>query len=503
MRALGTRPSLLLCLSGVVLVTSCDNPPPANDAGSQEDMGTAPVDSGPPPDDANVDAGPAPVTQLSYTPTGCTYEVRTPTVRDAQMGSDVFGTSPTADHVHVSWAGPTDTTIAVIWRSDADTMASSILIGTDMAAVMAADGAATGVERHDGHTVLYSSAASGAGAERLHEVHVCGLTPDTTYYYRVGGPGHWSDAFDFATGPAVGSTAAWSFGVTGDSRGSDLTSGPGDNAWAIIEHHLTDRAVDLEVFTGDGVFSGSNQTEWNTWFDGTDGTFAVEDFLSGHPLMMSNGNHDLLTVNYLAQFAMPQEASTGELADGEEWYSFDYANAHFVVLNDTVTSPGTIAGAEATWLEADLSAVDRAETPWIFVVHHQTLYTCGSGGAHAPDTTARTAWQPILDAHHVDFVLAGHNHFYQRSYPINGIGTVAAHDTSGAPTITGGDPSGTIYMVAGGAGAPFYTVDTCPEIQIGMAIRNYATFEIADHTITMTARDALTDAVVDTITYTK
>ncbi len=489
-------------LLALTALSACSTPAPATDAGMQVDA--APIDdAGPPPVDANVDGGPPAVREIAYTPTGCGYEVRTPRVIEAQRSSDVFGASPTFDHVHVSWSGPTDTTVTVIWRSDLDTLASSVLIGTDQAAVMAADGATTGVTRQDGHTVLYSSAPSGAGAERVHEVHLCGLTPDTTYYYRVGGPGHWSGTFDVATGPASGATSAWSFGVTGDSRGATATAEPGDNAWAISQHHLSDRGVDFEVFTGDGVFAGSNQTQWNTWFEGMDGTFGVQDFLSHHPLMMSNGNHDLLTVNYLAQFAMPQEASTGELADGEEWYSFDYANAHFVILNDTVTTPGTIMGAESTWLEADLSAVNRATTPWIFVVHHQTLYTCGSGGAHGPDTTARTAWQPIFDAHHVDFVLAGHNHFYQRSYPLNGISTVAAHDASGAPTITGGDPSGTIYVVAGGAGAPFYTVGTCPEIQVGMQVRNYMTFEIAGRTITMTTHDGLTDAVIDTMTYTK
>lgn len=496
--------SLLLCISGAALVTACDTPPPPVDAATGDDAGM-PDGGGSPHDagtDANVDSG-LPPTSLTYMPEGCTYEVHTPTVLAAQRSTDVFGATPTYDHVHVSWSGPTATTSTIIWRSDADTLASSVLIGTDQATVMAATDAATGVTRHDGHTLFYSSAPSGADAERVHEVHVCGLTPDTTYYYRVGGPGHWSDTFDVATAPTAGAATAWSFGVTGDSRGENLTAGPGDNAWAIAQHHMGDRGVDFEVFTGDAVYIGTSQPLWNTWFEGMDGTFAVQDFISHHPLLMSNGNHDLLTINYLAQFAMPQEASPGELADGEEWYSFDYANAHFVVLNDTTTSGRTVTGAEATWLEADLSAVNRATTPWIFVIHHMTFYTCGTGGAHAPNTVARSAWQPIFDAHHVDFVLAGHNHFYQRSYPINGIDTVVAHESSGAPTIMGGQPSGTIYVVAGGAGAPFYGVSTCPQIQVGMAVRNYMTFEITDRTIAMTTHDGLTDAVIDTMTYTK
>ena len=492
--------SSLLCVSGAVVASGCvtDMPIPV-DGGANDAMNVGDA----PPNDSGSSA----MTSLSYMPEGCTYPVRTPTVIDAQRSSDVFGATPTFDHVHVGWAGPTDTTIAVIWRSDRETLASSVLIGMDQAAVMAANGAATGVTRHDGHTVFYSGTTSATGAERVHEVHICGLTAGTTYYYRVGGPGHWSQAFAVSTGPSVGSSAMWSFGVTGDSRGAGLADGPGDNAFAIAQHRLADRAVDFEVFTGDAVNIGASQPLWNLFFDGREGTFGVQDFLAHHPLMMSNGNHDLLAVNYLVQFAMPQEASMGELPDGEEWYSFDYANAHFVVLNDTVTSAGAIAGAEATWLEADLSAVNRATTPWIFVVHHQALFTCGS--THAADTTARAAWQPIFDAHNVDFVLAGHNHVYERTLPIRGVtgstANLTAHGAMGEPTIVAGVPSGTVYAVAGGAGAPLYPIDTtmCPATRVGVSQRNYVTFQITNRAIHMTTRDTLTDAIIDEMTYTK
>ena len=495
--------SVLVCLSSAAAVTACDGSdtrPPPNDAGG-DDAAVTPDDAAPTPDAGSGS------TSLTYIPSGCSYTVVTPVVIDAQRGSDVFGASPTTDHVHVSWAGPTDTTVAVIWRSDTGTLASSLLIGTDQAAVAAANDATTDVARHDGHTVLYSGTTSAATAERLHEVHVCGLTAGTTYYYRVGGVGHWSDVLSVSTGPAVGSTAMWSFGVTGDSRGNDLTSGPGDDAFAIAQHRLSDRAVDFEVFTGDAVFLGTAQNLWNLWFEGTDGTFGVQDFMAHHALMMSNGNHDLLVINYLVQFAMPQDVSAGENPDGEEWYSFDYANAHFVVLNDTVTNASTIAGAEANWLESDLSAVDRTRTPWIFAVHHQALFTCGS--THSPDTTARDAWQPIFDAHNVDIALEGHNHVYERTLPILGttgtMANVAPHGAMGEPTVSGGIPSGTVYVVAGGAGAPLYPIDTtaCPATHTGVSERNYMTVEIAGTSIHVTTRDTLTDAIIDEMTWTK
>lgn len=472
-----------------------------------ESTGAAPMDTGPTStddaftlDDADVDAGPMLQRTLSYTPEGCSYVVTTPTVLETGRSEDVFGAAPAPDHVHTSWAGPTDTTFAVNWHSDLDTHASSLLIGSDQAAVLAADGAAAGVTRHDGHFMRFSSSPSGADAATVHEVHVCGLAADTEYFYRVGGPGHWSEVFAFSTGPALGSTAPFTFGVTGDSRGYE------DNAWAITEHRMFDRAVDFELFSGDAVVAGPNQPEWDQFFTQVEGTFEVQDFLATHPMMMANGNHDLLAVNYLAQFALPQDASPGEIGQGEDWYSFDYGNAHFVVLNDTVTRSSVIGGEEATWLEADLMAVDRTTTPWVFVTHHQPMYTCTAG--RPPDTALRAAWQTIFDRYHVDMVFNGHNHEYERSAPIFGFdsggGHVASEGASGVPVISAGVPSGTIYMVAAGAGAPLYSVNTdCPETREAQSVRVYLTVSIDDRTLHLTAYDSLTDSMIDEITYTK
>jgi hypothetical protein len=453
-------------------------------------------------DDTNTDTGPMAQRTLSYTPDGCSYTVSTPTVSSTGRSMDAFGAAATPTHVHASFAGATDTTFAVNWHTDNDTLASSMLIGTDMAAVMAADGATTGVDRHDGHFMLFTSSPAGDNPEMGHEVHVCGLTADTTYYYRVGGPGHWSDVFSFATGPAIGSTATWTFAATGDSRGYE------DNAWSITQHRLQTRGVDLEVFSGDAVVLGTVQSQWNQFFEQVDGAFGVQDYLASHAFMPANGNHDALAVNYIAQFALPQDVSMNELGTGEQWYSFDYANAHFVMLDDQSASQANIAGPEAMWLEQDLMHVDRARTPWIFVVHHAPFYTCST---HAPLTSTMAAWEPIFERYHVDFVLAGHNHVYERSRPIyqfmGGTGSVAPQGPNGAPQISGGVPSGTVYLVSAGVGAPLYNVmtdpSTCPLGYVGMMVRPYVTFEIQDRAIHMRAFDAMTDAMIDELTYTK
>ncbi len=459
------------------------------------------LDSGPVPD-----AGPPGTPQITYTPAGCGYEVTTPEVNDAAMGSDSFGAAPTPDHVHVSIAGPSDTSFAVNWRTDLDTLASNVVYGSDRAMVESADGAGTGVTLQAGHTMRYAPRGTAGAATRVHETHVCGLTAGTRYFYKVGGPGHWSEVYEVSTSPTIGTTEPWSFAVTGDSRGNE------DNAWAIAQREVLEAGVDLQIFSGDAVLVGNVQQQWNDEFFGpSDGDFQISDSLAQIPLMMANGNHDLLATAYLAQFAWPQDQSTGETAQGEEWYSFDYGNAHFVFLNDTVFDGAVIAGAERDWLEADLTAADanRANVPWIFVVHHQPLYTCLS--RHSPQVNLRSAWQPIFDRHHVDVVWAGHNHVYERSRPINGLdgteGIVAA--VGGAnyePQITDGTPSGTVYVVAAGVGAPLYAVQSsCPFSApgVGRAVRNYVRVQITGRTLQATVFDALAGTMIDSFTWTK
>ncbi len=455
---------------------------------------------GPPPADgaAPSDAG-APVEAMhSYTPAGCGYSVTTPPVTEAGASEDVFGPSPSADHIHVSWAGPSHSSFAVNWRSDTGTLASRVLYSTDRAALSAADGSGGAVFEQLGHHMLFRDLAR--RTTRVHEAHVCGLSPSTEYFYRLGGPGHWSAVFSTATAPSPGASDAFTFAVTGDSRGNE------EQAWAISQRRVRDALADFELFSGDAVILGTAQDQWDDFWSADDGAgFDVQQLLSSTPLMMVNGNHDALAVNFVAQTAFAQDTFMNERAQGEEWYSFDYGNAHFVMLDDNDRELwGT---SEAMWLEQDLSAAEaNPAVEWIFVTHHRPFYTCMS--THSPDTSLRAAWQEIFDRHHVDVVFTGHNHVYERSRPIRGLsggqGVIAAEGLNGAPVITGGTASGTVYLVAAGVGAPLYEVSTsCATTYSARAERTYVTVRVNGRELQVTVRNAMTDSMVDQFGWTK
>ena len=219
----------------------------------------------------------------------------------------------------------------------------------------------------------------------------------------------------------------------------------------------------------------------NAYGDGTDGQYqdAVFDMypelLRQTPLWPTLGNHDGHTASsdtqtgpYYDIFTLPTNAEAGGLASGTEaYYSFDYANIHFVCLNshDVNRSPN---GAMMTWLQNDLAATDKQ---WVIAFWHHPPY---SKGSHDSDSEShlrdmRENALPILESFDVDLVMSGHSHSYERSFLIDGhygrSDTLTAvmiidggdgRDTGdGAydkPGLVGPPNQGAVYAVAGSSG---------------------------------------------------
>jgi len=470
-----------LTLMGVGLLVATSAASCSDDDGSSSKGGSSGVAGG----GAGLPTGEV----TSYTPDGCGYQVSMPEGVTALLGDDSGTGLP--DHVHASFAGPTAETFAINWRTDDATKVSLMLHGTDEELVAAADGETTGVTLTRGHTARYEGLLG--SPTRIHEAHACGLSPSTRYFYKVGGPGAWSPVYEIATGPAVGSTESFRFAVMGDAR-----SGP--DVFATLEEMLAADGAAFLMFTGDAVQTGANQDDWNTFFEAPGPTNTALSVKAGVPMMMSNGNHESLALNYLMQFALPQVVSDGESDTGKEWYSFDYGNAHFVVLNDTTASSEQI-DAQTAFLEADLGAVDRTKTPWVFAMHHRPLYSCSN---HGSDVDLRQAWQPKYDAFGVDVVFNGHDHNYERSHPMRGFdgtttdGAIAAEGADGEPI----DGSGTVYIVSGGAGAPSYGSDTCYHTRLSESVENYTSVAITDRTLSLRSY-RLDGSLLDSFDYTK
>jgi 3',5'-cyclic AMP phosphodiesterase CpdA len=71
---------------------------------------------------------------------------------------------------------------------------------------------------------------------------------------------------------------------------------------------------------------------------------------------------------------------------------------------------------QLAWLEKEL---DSSGSDWKIVFFHHPLYS--SGGRHGSDMQLRAILEPLFVKYRVALVLAGHDHFYERIKPQNGI----------------------------------------------------------------------------------
>lgn len=323
------------------------------------------------------------------------------------------------------------------------------------------------------------SEASVAGPTTEHEVALSGLAPLTRYYYAIGTADETLAGGDFAhffqTGPPAGTpkpTRAW---VLGDS-GKGTTE-----AVAVREAYYGFAAAsgvetDLILMLGDNAYPLGKQVEYQqNLFD----IYAAP--MRNTPLWPTIGNHDLFDETarawpYFDIFSLPREAEAGGVASSTEaYYSFDYANVHFVVL-DSMNGAGPNSGpAMLSWLEADLADVTA---DWIVAFWHHPPYSKGSHDSDDPvDSGGRLIWMrenvvPLLEDYGVDLVLNGHSHSYERSFLIDGHygdstsfvegmktdpGDGNANGGDGAyvkpyrGTVPYGEGQGAVYTVAGNA----------------------------------------------------
>ncbi len=120
------------------------------------------------------------------------------------------------------------------------------------------------------------------------------------------------------------------------------------------------------------------------------------------------GNHDQSNQRLYEHFNM----------DGKEYYRFKKGDVAFYGLNSNYMEKNQIE-----WLENELS---KDRTKWKICFFHHPLYS--SGKKHGSDDQLRKTLEPLFLKYGVNAVLAGHDHFYERIKPQNGI----YHFVSGA-----------------------------------------------------------------------
>jgi hypothetical protein len=123
---------------------------------------------------------------------------------------------------------------------------------------------------------------------------------------------------------------------------------------------------------------------------------------AGVKFYASLGNHDAREQRYYKLVNM----------DGKLYYTMSpRPNVRFFFLESTYLVPEQVA-----WIEDELKA---SSSGWKIPVFHHPLYS--SGERHGSDLRLREVLKPLFLKYNVSVVLTGHDHFYERLKPQNGI----------------------------------------------------------------------------------
>jgi hypothetical protein len=122
---------------------------------------------------------------------------------------------------------------------------------------------------------------------------------------------------------------------------------------------------------------------------------------AGVPFYAALGNHDQPGNVHYRFFNM----------GAQRYYTFVKGPLRVVVLDTNL-----IDEAQLSWFEATLAAVRE---PWKIVIFHHPIYS--DGVRHGSDLELRTRLEPLLVRYGVNVVFSGHDHFYQRVKPQQGI----------------------------------------------------------------------------------
>ena len=319
---------------------------------------------------------------------------------------------------------------------------------------------------HPGRARPYTDGISGEPVSTYH-ARVGGLRPGATYAYAVtaDNDGDATDPFSatFRTAPA--GRAAFRFTSFGDLATPNT-------AWVLSYGQSVYAVETVESFqplfhllNGDLCYANLNPTtQPEVWRDFGNNN---QTSASNRPWMPCLGNHEVEFydgpqgfTSYLSRYTLPDNRVPGF---GGRWYSFRIGSVLFVSLDaDDVVfqdaaafvagpaaltpaagtghpaiKPGTSfyirgysGGTQTAWLERTLAAGRRDETvDWIIVQMHQCAASSSSTG-NGCDLGIRKEWLPLFDRYQVDLVLCGHDHDYERSFPVRGADTGAGREVA-------------------------------------------------------------------------
>ena len=250
--------------------------------------------------------------------------------------------------------------------------------------------------------------ANGSSNDPVNKAVVTGLSPGTTYSFRVGKTGAWSDSIGRFT-TAKTNKEPFTFIYTTDPQAAT----PDQFAIAQTTTQIAFQKYKDANFwlnCGDLIEEDSFMSQWIQFFA------TQQDRFLRFPFAPVMGNHDYWneTKNFRRHFNTENYICND---DNGSTYTFIYGDAQFFALNGEISSFAPYIKDVKTWMSQQVA--NHPDIKWRIVYYHKTVYT---GSGHQGDTPDAKNWRdsiaPLFDSLNIDIAFQGHDHIYEVIGPV-------------------------------------------------------------------------------------
>lgn len=258
--------------------------------------------------------------------------------------------------------------------------------------------------------------------------YVTGLTPDTTYYYKVGNDNGWSSTLSFTTLKTSGDATMLFFG--------DVQGG-----YAAFPNVL-DKAVaqypeaSLFMLAGDINDSEAKQYDEITLFDDY-----AKTYLNNNIWAAAIGNHDAYNGGHVFSNYFYGPNNGIDSGSGVRNYYFEFNDA--IIFN--LDTEAGFASYDPTYVKQSnllRTVMNETTKKYKIVLMHRSTYPMNYNEANV------RALSSVFEELEIDLVISGHDHVYNRTTMLEG-NKVEVNN-------------GVTYVVGGSSGTKFYNADTVP-----------------------------------------
>ena len=301
-----------------------------------------------------------------------------------------------------------------------------------------------------GNDIVYTDSGEARGAakgKRYHKVASSNLSPNTEYKYSVSNNKiDWSRKYGFKT-PGAG---AFTFAMAGDMHQgyvpeSNLPyAGNRQRAifgWDTTMRRIAARNVNFILDVGDHVDTADHDDFYKPFF--------APAPMQNIPMAVAMGNHDVNNL-FIYHFNLPNTARADNVMInynpmtwyGSYWYL--YNNTLFVAVNtgayllavynnESADKKMTEAQNHIKYFDGIIEKAKAAHAgkyDWLVVYHHKSTESVGPHATEEEiDVYKQAGFEPLMDKHGVDLVIAGHDHLYVRTKPMKAGKVVASGGT--------------------------------------------------------------------------